>query len=130
MARGFEEHFMPLYNRFGGPAMVKHDFSVPDEMVDVEYALEHVWIVGSIETVTRKLEKFYNDIGGFGTLLLLHFDTHPHPERYLNSMSLLKEQVMPRLAHLKPLRDTETLPANLFGMKKPKKVKVVKTKQE
>lgn len=116
MARGFKEYFIRVYNLFGGLDMIKHDFTVPDEAIDVDYAMEHLWMVGSVETVTKKLEKFYTAIGGFGTLFILHFDTHPHPERYLNSMTLLKEKIMPGLAHLKPLGDTETIPCNLAPM--------------
>lgn len=116
MPRGFKEYFLRVYKLFGGVAAVKHDFSLPDEAVDVEYAMEHLWMVGSVDTVAKKLEKFYTNVGGFGVLFMLHFDTHPHPERYMNSMTLLKEQVLPRLAHLTPLPDTETVPCDLSAI--------------
>jgi alkanesulfonate monooxygenase SsuD/methylene tetrahydromethanopterin reductase-like flavin-dependent oxidoreductase (luciferase family) len=103
IARGFKEYFLRVYKMFDGLNAIKHDLSIPDSVLDLEYALEHLWIVGSVDTVQRKLEKFYTVVGGFGTLLVLHFDTHPHPERFQNSMTLLKEQVLPGLRDLKSL---------------------------
>jgi alkanesulfonate monooxygenase SsuD/methylene tetrahydromethanopterin reductase-like flavin-dependent oxidoreductase (luciferase family) len=109
MARGFTEYFRRVYCLFNGLAMIKQDLSVPDEAVDINYMMEHLWLVGSVDTVACKLRKLYTDVGGFGNLLVVHFDTHPYPERYLQSMTLLKEQVIPKLAHLTPLPDTETV---------------------
>ena len=113
MSRGFKEYFLRVYKLFNGLEVIKHDSSVPDDAIDALYAIEHLWMVGSVETVVSKLADFYNAIGGFGTLLVLHFDTHPYPERYLNSMTLLKEQVLPRLTGLRTLGDSETMETTL-----------------
>lgn len=104
MSRAFTEYFRRVYYLVGGLGSIKHDPSVTDDQATVEYALEHVWIVGSVETVARRLGELYDAVGGFGTLEVVHFDTHPHPERYMNSMTLLSEQVLPRLHVTRPTR--------------------------
>lgn len=111
--RGFKEYFMRVYKLFNGLSAIKHDQNVPDSDIDVDYVLEHLWMVGSVDTVAEKIEHFYREVGGFGVLFMLHFDTHPNPERYLNSMTLLKERVLPKLAHLQALPDDEFLTCNL-----------------
>ena len=63
-------------------------------------ARRHNWIVGSPATVTEKIEKIYDEVGGFGTLLVFGFDYKHKPEAWHNSLRLLKQEVMPRLKHL------------------------------
>ncbi len=67
-----------------------------------EYCAKHNWIIGSPSTVAERLERDYHALGGFGTLLVLGFDYAEAPEAWHNSMRLLAEEVMPRLAHLTP----------------------------
>ncbi|WP_052341210.1 LLM class flavin-dependent oxidoreductase [Salinarimonas rosea] len=97
MPRAFREYFRRVFFLVGGLGAVKHDPEVPDAAVDVGYMLDNAWIVGGPETVARRLEALYREVGGFGTLLVAHFDTHPHPERFLRSLALLREEVLPRL---------------------------------
>ena len=58
------------------------------------------WIVGSPSTVAEKIEKIYREVGGFGVLLVFGFDYKHKPEAWKRSLSLLKNEVMPRLKHL------------------------------
>lgn len=97
MPRAFDEYFRKVTRLFGGLGALKHDPSVPDEAVTSDYMIDNVWIVGGPETVRDRLCDFRDQVGPFGTLLLVHFDTHPHPERYKTSMRLLKEEVVPHL---------------------------------
>ena len=46
-----------------------------------------------------KLRKLYQDVGGFGVLLAMGHEWQPR-ERWLNSMTLLATEVMPKLADL------------------------------
>ncbi|TNJ42315.1 LLM class flavin-dependent oxidoreductase [Phaeobacter sp. B1627] len=108
MPRAFNEHFKRVIQIFGGLFSLKHDESVADEDVTADYMLDNVWMVGSPDTVCERLERFYEDVGGFGTLLMVHFDTHPHPERFRNSMRLMQEEVMPKLRQT--LRKRATAP--------------------
>ena len=50
----------------------------------------------------EKIEKIYDEVGGFGTLLVFGFDYKHKPEAWHNSLRLLKQEVLPRLKHLKP----------------------------
>lgn len=104
MPRAFMEYLRRVVGLLAGLDALKHDLSVADEDVTADYAMDHLWIVGSVSTVTDRLREFYNQVGGFGTLLILRFDTDP-PDRYLKSMSLLKEEVLPRLRDLQPAGD-------------------------
>lgn len=102
MGRMMNEYFLPLLGNFQFTALLKHDPSVPDADVTPDYLVDHGWLVGSVDTVTEKLEKMYDDLGGFGTLLLFGFDYAEDPEPWRYSMELLQKQVMPRVQHLVP----------------------------
>jgi alkanesulfonate monooxygenase SsuD/methylene tetrahydromethanopterin reductase-like flavin-dependent oxidoreductase (luciferase family) len=73
---------------------------VPDSDVTVEYCAKRNWIVGSPATVAEKIEKIYDEVGGFGVLLVFGFDYKHKAEAWHHSLSLLKNEVMPRLTHL------------------------------
>ena len=79
---------------------MKHDESIPDEDVTIDYMLDHLWIVGSPDTVVDKLRTLYDTVGGFGHLIWLTFDHSEDNEAYETSMRLLAEEVMPRLSDL------------------------------
>ena len=102
MGRMMREYFLPLLKAFGFTDFIKHDPSVSDDDVTVEYCAEHNWFVGSPETVANKLEKVYAEVGGFGHLLLFCFDYKENPEAWRRSMELLAQDVMPRVSHLVP----------------------------
>ena len=59
-------------------------------------------LVGSPRTVAEKLHKVYEDVGGFGVLLVFGFDYADNPEAWHTSMRLLMEEVMPLCADLVP----------------------------
>jgi hypothetical protein len=44
----------------------------------------------------------YDEVGGLGPLLLFCFDYSGNPEAWRNSMRLLAQEVMPKVAHLSP----------------------------
>jgi alkanesulfonate monooxygenase SsuD/methylene tetrahydromethanopterin reductase-like flavin-dependent oxidoreductase (luciferase family) len=72
---------------------------LPDDAITAEYLVDHHWLVGSPETVARKIRDLYELVGGFGTLLVI---AHEWPDFGVwdRSTTLLKEQVLPRLADL------------------------------
>jgi alkanesulfonate monooxygenase SsuD/methylene tetrahydromethanopterin reductase-like flavin-dependent oxidoreductase (luciferase family) len=102
MGRMMREYFLPLLGQFGFLDYLKHDPSVPDSDVTPEYCAEHNWLVGSPATVARKLERVYNDVGGFGSLLVFGFDYSEQPEAWHTSLRLLAQEVAPRIRHLTP----------------------------
>ena len=68
-----------------------------DSDVTLEYLLDNIWVVGSPDDVVDQLEQLYDDLGGFGVLLAMGHEWEPK-EQWLNSMKLLKEEVLPRLS--------------------------------
>ena len=68
-----------------------------DEDCTVEYMMENVWIVGSPDDVTAKLSRLYEEVGGFGVLLIMAHEWEPL-EAWQRSAELLKEVVVPQLA--------------------------------
>ncbi len=102
MGRMMGDYFLPLLGNFGFLEFLKHDQDVADSDVTPAYCAKHNWLVGSPATVAEKLETVYNDVGGFGQLLLFCFDYAHNPEAWHTSMGLLMNEVLPRVSHLTP----------------------------
>lgn len=100
MGRASREYLLPLFGQFGFRAYMKHDPEVPDSDVTPEYCARHNWVVGSPATVAARLEQIHQELGGFGTLLVLGYDYADDPEAWQQSITLLAREVMPRLRHL------------------------------
>jgi alkanesulfonate monooxygenase SsuD/methylene tetrahydromethanopterin reductase-like flavin-dependent oxidoreductase (luciferase family) len=75
---------------------------VPDSDVTPEYCARHNWLVGSPATVAERLHRIYEEVGGFGTLLLFCFDYSENPQAWRHSLELLAKEVMPRFKSLVP----------------------------
>jgi alkanesulfonate monooxygenase SsuD/methylene tetrahydromethanopterin reductase-like flavin-dependent oxidoreductase (luciferase family) len=98
IGRAWKEYIQPTYERFGVLKGLLHDPNMDPSLVDAEYLAEHVWIVGSPDTVTQKMEAWFDDLGGpFGTLLIYSHDYLDAPEAWEHSMDLLVNEVAPRL---------------------------------
>lgn len=102
MGRMMREYFLPLLSQFGFFEYLKHDQSVTDSDVTPEYCAKHNWIVGSPRTVAEKIEKIYDEVGGFGQLLVFGFDYVENPKAWRHSLELLSREVLPKVQHLKP----------------------------
>lgn len=102
MGRTVREYILPLFLQFNFHDYFKHDPSVPNSDVTLEYCARHNWVIGSPKTVAERLERIYHDVGGFGTLLVLGFDYVDNPGAWQRSLTLLAQEVMPRLRHLVP----------------------------
>src|SRR5271156_6257348 len=102
MGRMMREYFLPLLTDVGVIQYLKHDDSVADSDVTPEYCATHNWLIGSPATVVDKIERMYEEVGGFGSLLLFCFDYSENPGAWRDSMRLLAEEVMPKVAHLIP----------------------------
>ena len=79
---------------------LKKDPDMSDELLDPEYMLENLWIVGDPDEVTQKLNKLYTNVGGFGTLLLLCHDWEQDTAKWLHSLELMSKEVQPNLSGL------------------------------
>lgn len=78
----------------GQADIYKHDLSMPDEAVTVEYLLDRLVIAGSVNRVVDQLLEFRETVGDFGTLL---YAGHDWADTKLarRSMELMAEKVMP-----------------------------------
>ena len=99
LGRDFEGYFLRLLARAKMLDLLKSDPDMLDSDVTIEYLVDNIWIVGSPDDVEEKLRRLYSDVGGFGTLLAMGHEWQPR-EKWANSMALLCNEVMPRLADL------------------------------
>ena len=96
MGRDFSQYFLRLLPEVRMLDIMKTDPEMPDSAVTPEYLVDNVWIVGSADEVTQKLEALYQEVGGFGVLLAMGHEWQPH-ERWVSSMRMLAHEVVPRL---------------------------------
>jgi alkanesulfonate monooxygenase SsuD/methylene tetrahydromethanopterin reductase-like flavin-dependent oxidoreductase (luciferase family) len=99
LARDYRDYFLRLLSLTRGLGGLKIEESMSDSEVTLEYLYDHVWLVGSPETVARKVRALYESVGGFGGLLIGAIDW-PDPRIWDRSMTLFATQVMPRLTDL------------------------------
>jgi len=102
LGRVWGEYLLPLFDQFQLLHVIKHDSEIPDSAVTPEYMAEHVWLIGSPDTVEKKILSLYEMCGGFGTLLSLVYDNIDNQKGWEKSMKLLAEEVMPRFAGMDP----------------------------
>ena len=76
--------------------LLKRDPDMPDEAVTADYIVDNIAVVGSVDTVTRKLQDIYDLTGGFGTVLMIAHDWHDR-EKSMRSIELLAKEVVPAL---------------------------------
>jgi len=98
-ARDFNNYFKPLLSHMGQLGLMKQDPDMPDADVTAEYLLDNIWIVGSPDDVAAKIRDMYERVGGFGTLLAMGHEWQPRA-KWLKSMTMLKEDVLPQLSDL------------------------------
>jgi alkanesulfonate monooxygenase SsuD/methylene tetrahydromethanopterin reductase-like flavin-dependent oxidoreductase (luciferase family) len=97
MGESWRNYMLPLLAKLGAIGACKHDQSVPDSDVTVEYLADNVWAVGSPRTVAEKLAKLRDKVGDFGTLLHVGYDHLEEMTPYRESLSALKTEVLPKL---------------------------------
>lgn len=95
LTRDFQQYWFKL---FGQERFRQHpDMAETD--VTPEYLMDNLWIVGSPDDVANRLRSIYEEVGGFGVLLAMGHEWNPK-DRWVNSMRLLIDEVMPQLADL------------------------------
>ena len=97
IARDFKEYFLRLLPKVGMLGLMKNDPDMADSDVTIEYLIDNVFIVGSVDEVAQKLNDLRGEIGAFGTLLAMGHEWEPHGP-WLESMSLLKNEVVPKIS--------------------------------
>jgi alkanesulfonate monooxygenase SsuD/methylene tetrahydromethanopterin reductase-like flavin-dependent oxidoreductase (luciferase family) len=93
----YRRFYLPMLKGAGLLNSLKHDQSVPDSDVTVEYLVDHCWTVGSEETVLNKLGELHRMAGGFGVLAVNNFDHLDHLQAWRDSVERLQKNVLPKL---------------------------------
>ncbi len=88
-------YFRALYTRRGVLRFLKPDEAMSDEAATVETIARSMITWGSPDTVLEKLVAMHEDLGDFGTLLMVGHDWD-RPALWRGSMRRLAEEVMPR----------------------------------
>lgn len=101
----WSEVLLPHFKRLGLLESLVPDVEDPLS-VDLEYLAEHVWVVGSPDTVAEKLGTNLEATGGWGTTLVPGHHYADNPEPWNHSLELLVTEVAPRLEKY------ETTPTN------------------
>jgi alkanesulfonate monooxygenase SsuD/methylene tetrahydromethanopterin reductase-like flavin-dependent oxidoreductase (luciferase family) len=80
----------------GGADNFKHDLSMPDAAVTIDYLLDRLVIAGTPDSVAEQILAFRETVGDFGTLLYCGHDW-ADPKLARRSMELMAEKVMPKI---------------------------------
>jgi alkanesulfonate monooxygenase SsuD/methylene tetrahydromethanopterin reductase-like flavin-dependent oxidoreductase (luciferase family) len=99
LGRNYVQHQFPNRKAARNLQGSKVDPAMPDEAVDVDYMMEHLWIVGDPQECATQIRRLYEAVGGFGTLLAISQDPDD-PAQARRCLQLLKEEVGPRIADL------------------------------
>lgn len=70
-----------------------------------------IYFLGDPDSVAKELRKFYDEAGGFGTLLIVAGKNWATREKVFRSMQLFADHVAPQLANLVPARDPDVVAA-------------------
>jgi alkanesulfonate monooxygenase SsuD/methylene tetrahydromethanopterin reductase-like flavin-dependent oxidoreductase (luciferase family) len=108
LGRTYREWTFPEYAKGGMLSLMAPELDVrgPND-IPVEYLAENRWLIGSPDTVLKKLERDLEVSGGFGTLIAFTFDYLDQPEAYRRNLELLGTEVLPRIKDRK--HETESL---------------------
>jgi alkanesulfonate monooxygenase SsuD/methylene tetrahydromethanopterin reductase-like flavin-dependent oxidoreductase (luciferase family) len=95
MGRCWQEFLLPVYLGLGLGPILKRDPSMPDEDLDLDYLADNLWLVGSPETVAKRVLELQEQTGGFGHLVAVSYDAAEEIEAWERSLRLLVEEVVP-----------------------------------
>ena len=97
MGRCWREFLLPIYLGLGLGPFLKTDPSMSDDEIDLEYLADNLWLVGSAETVARKVMDLQDATGGFGVLVTISYDPRDELAAWERSQRMLVEDVLPRV---------------------------------
>jgi alkanesulfonate monooxygenase SsuD/methylene tetrahydromethanopterin reductase-like flavin-dependent oxidoreductase (luciferase family) len=79
-----------------GRKLYKRDLAMSDAHCNFDYLLSEQIIAGDVETVLNRLLAMIEEVGRFGTLVLMGYDWDDKPS-WIRSMELFARELMPRL---------------------------------
>jgi alkanesulfonate monooxygenase SsuD/methylene tetrahydromethanopterin reductase-like flavin-dependent oxidoreductase (luciferase family) len=100
MGRCWREFLLPLYLSLGMSSLLKRDPAMPDEAIDLPYLADNVWLVGSPDTVARRIHDLQEQTGGFGYLIITSYDASTERQAWERSLLLFVSEVVPACATL------------------------------
>jgi alkanesulfonate monooxygenase SsuD/methylene tetrahydromethanopterin reductase-like flavin-dependent oxidoreductase (luciferase family) len=99
IGRDYRDYFLPLLSTTRGLGGMKIQADMSDTEITLDYLCDNLWLVGSPETVARKIRDLHTAVGGFGGLLIGATDWDD-AQIWERSMSLFAAEVIPRLSDL------------------------------
>jgi len=96
IARDFKDYFLRLLPKVGMLQLLKNDPDMADSDVTIDYLIDNVFIVGSVNEVAQKLADLKGEVGDFGTLLAMGHEWEPYGAWH-QSMALLKNEVLAKV---------------------------------
>lgn len=95
----WEKYLVPIYARFGILNGYIEDSGTGIDVadIDMDFIAEHVWLCGSPETVTRKIEESYERTGGYGEIVVNTHDYIDDPKPWIESLHRIAEEVVPNV---------------------------------
>lgn len=93
----FNRYLIPIWRRFGMMDGFARDFGVDSLDIDLEFLTDHVFVVGSPDTIVDKLSHLFEQTGGWGTLQVEAHDYYDDPSAWFTSLELLSKEVAPRV---------------------------------
>ena len=98
MGRAWAEYLLPVYHAFGIFEGLLERTGKTKADVDGNFLADHMWIVGSPETVQEKLQAWCDELGGaFGTLMIYSYDYIDNPRPWEESMRRLAQEITPKI---------------------------------
>ena len=94
----FQRYLIPIWHRFGMMDGFAKDAGIDPADADLEFLVDNVFIVGSPDTVTEKINALFAATGGWGTLQVEVHDYYDDPAPWFQSLELISKEVAPKIA--------------------------------
>ena len=93
---GNYEYIAGLLDKGPGRAMYKRDLNMSDSDCNLDYLMTEQIIAGDVDEVLRRLLLMVEEVGSFGTLILMCYDWDDKAS-WLRNLELFAKELMPRL---------------------------------
>ena len=94
----FNRYLIPIWRRFGMMDGFAKDAGIDPAKADLEFLVDHVFIVGSPDTCVEKINELFHACGGWGTLQIESHDYYDDPAAWFHSLELAASEVAPRIS--------------------------------
>ena len=93
----FNKYLIPIWRRFGMMDGFAKDAGINPSDADLEFLVDHVFVVGSPDTVKEKINNLFHKCGGWGTLQVESHDYYDDPSAWFYSLELIAKEVAPSI---------------------------------